>query len=141
MFSFGRVGSTTPLFQSNEIKTKQAMKNTLILMLGLIAGTASFAQTTPSKTPETSVTITADQKIKLIVARENATAAITLRDAGGHLLYSQNVDLRDGLYQHFNITQLANGTYQLAVAIGKDTVVKTFVVDEQPAQKLVAIRS
>lgn len=116
------------------------MKNTLILMLGLVAGTASFAQTTPSKTPETSVSITTDQKVKLIVAREEATAAVTLRDADGHVLYRETVDLRNGLYQHFNIAQLVNGTYQLAVAIGKDTVVKTFVVDEQPAQKLVAIR-
>ena len=117
------------------------MKNTLILMLGLVAGTASFAQTTNSKTPEASVTITADQKVKLIMARENATAAITLRDTDGHVLYRENVDLRNGLRQQFNIAQLANGTYQLAVAVGDDTVIKTFVVGEQPAQKLVAIRS
>lgn len=117
------------------------MKNTLLLMLGLVAGTASFAQTTNSKTPETSVTITANQRVKLIVARENATAAITLRDTDGHVLYRENVDLRNGLRQQFNITQLANGTYQLAVAVGSDTVVETFVVDEQPAQKVVAIRS
>ncbi len=117
------------------------MKNTLILMLGLVAGTASFAQTTSSKTPATSISITTDQKVKLIVGRDEATAAITLRDGDGHVLYSENVDLRNGLYQQFNIAQLANGTYQIAVAIGKDTLVKTFVVDEQPAQKLVAIRS
>ena len=117
------------------------MKNTLILMLGLVAGTASFAQTTTPKTPATSVTVTTDQKVKLIVAREEATAAITLRDADGHVLYTENVNLRNGLYQRFNIAQLANGTYQIAIAIGNDTVVKTFVVDEQPAQKLVAIRS
>ena len=117
------------------------MKNTLLLMLSLVAGTASFAQAVPSKTPETNVSITTDQKVKLIVAREEATAAITLRDADGHVLYSENVDLRNGLRQQFNIAQLANGTYQIAVAIGNDTVVKTFVVDEQPAQKVVAIRS
>lgn len=117
------------------------MKNTLILMLGLVAGTASFAQTTTPKTPETSVSITTDQKVKLIVAREEATAAVTLRDADGHVLYRETVNLRDGLYQQFDITELVSRTYQLAVAIGKDTVVKTFVVDEQPAQKLVAIRS
>lgn len=117
------------------------MKNTLILMLGLVAGTASFAQTTVSKTPETSVSITADQKIKLIVARDEATATITLRDADDHLLYRENVSLRNGLRQHFNVAELASGTYQIAVAVGQSTVVKTFVVGEQPAQKLVAIRS
>ena len=117
------------------------MKNVLLLMLGLVAGTASFARTTISKTPETSVSITADQKIKLVVARDEATAAVTLRDAEGHVLYRENVDLRSGLRQQFNIAELANGTYQIAVAVGQDTVVKTFVVGEQPAQKLVAIRS
>lgn len=117
------------------------MKNTLILMLGLVAGTASFAQTATSKTPETSVSITTDQKVKLIVAREEATATVTLRDADGHVLYSENINLHDGLRQPFNVAGLANGTYQLAVATGNDTVVKTFVIEEQPAQKLVAIRS
>ena len=117
------------------------MKNTLILMLGLVAGTASFAQTISSKTPEASVSVTKDQKVKLMVARSEATAAVTLRDADGHVLYRDNVDLRNGMRQLFNIAELANGTYQIAIAVGKDTVVKTFVVGEQPAQKSVAIRS
>jgi uncharacterized protein YpmB len=117
------------------------MKNVLLLMLGLVAGTATFAQTDNSKTPETTVSVTNDQKVKLMVAREEATAAVTLRDAEGHLLFVENVDLRNGLRQYFNIAGLENGVYQLAVAVGKDSVVKTFVVGEQPAQKLVAIRS
>ena len=117
------------------------MKNTLILMLGLVAGTASFAQTSSSKTPETSLSITSDQKVKLLMAREEAMAAVTLRDALGHVLYSETVNLHNGLRQYFNIAELTNGTYQIAIAVGNATVVKTFVVDEQPAQKLVAIRS
>ena len=36
------------------------MKNALLLMLGLVAGTASFAQTSNLKTPETSVSVTND---------------------------------------------------------------------------------
>ena len=117
------------------------MKNALLLMLGLVAGTASFAQTNNSKTPETSVSVTNDQKVKLVVAREEAKAAVTLRDAEGHLLYTENVDLHNGLRQYFNIAGLDYGVYQLAVSIGKDSVVETFVIGEQPAQKLVAIRS
>ncbi|HLL95459.1 MAG TPA: hypothetical protein VK404_10815 [Spirosoma sp.] len=117
------------------------MKNALLLMLGLVAGTASFAQTSNLKTPETSVSVTNDQKVKLMVAREEATAAVTLRDADGHILYVENVDLRNGLRQYFNVAGLDNGVYQIAVVIGKDSVVKTFVIGEQPAQKLVAIRS
>ncbi len=117
------------------------MKNIFILMLGLVAGTASFAQTTGSKTPATSVSITADQKLKLIVARENASALVTLRDTEGHILYSSTVDLRDGLSQKFNLSELGIGSYQLAVSVGNEVVVKSFVIDDQPAQKIVALRS
>ena len=136
----GWVDKTTPLFQLNETKTKEAMKNVL-LMLGLVAGTASFAQTTEPKTPATSVSITSDQKLKLVVGHEDANATITLRDAKGHVLYSSNVNLRDGLAQKFDLTQLDNGAYQVAVAVGTDVIIKTFVIDDQPAQKLVAFRS
>lgn len=117
------------------------MKNVLVLMLGLVAGTASFAQSVTDKTPATSVSVTNDQRVKLIVGREDATATVSLRDAAGHVLYLQKVNLRDGLRQYFNIAGLDNGTYQLAVSVGSENVVKTFVVDEQPAQKLVALQS
>lgn len=117
------------------------MKKLLILTLGLIAGTASFAQITTDKTPVTTVSITTDQKVKLMVAREEATASVRLRDSEGHILYAQNVDLRGGLYQKFDVAQLAFGTYQVEVAIGEQTVVKTFTVAEQPAQKVLAVRS
>lgn len=117
------------------------MKKIVILMLGLIAGTASFAQNTTDKTPATSVSITNDQRLKLIVGREEAVATVSLRDADGHVLYTQNVNLRDGLRQYFNIAELDKGTYQVAVAVGNETTVKTFVIDEQPAQKSIALRS
>ena len=110
-------------------------------MLGLVAGTASFAQTTESKTPVTSVSITSDQKLKLIIGRENTTALVTLRDPQGHVLYSSSVNLRDGLLQKFDINQLDKGLYQLAVTVGDDVITKAFVIDDQPAQKIVALRS
>lgn len=117
------------------------MKKVLILMLGLVAGTASFAQTTTPQPLATSVLITSDQRVKLTVGREEALATVTLLDADNHVLYAQNVDLHQGLRQYFNIAQLDNGTYRLAVAVGKQTTVKTFIVDEQPAQKIIAFRS
>lgn len=115
------------------------MKNAVLLMLGLTIGTASFAQTTPA--PATNVSVTNDQRVKLIVARESATALISLLDDGGHVLYTETVRLNDGLRQYFDIAALDAGTYQLAVRVGRETVVKTFVVNEQPAQKTVAIGS
>ncbi|MGF7216303.1 cell division protein YceG involved in septum cleavage [Spirosoma lacussanchae] len=117
------------------------MKKVFVLMLGLVAGTASFAQTTADKAPVTYVSVTTDKKIQLVVGREEATATVSLRDEQGRILYAQNVNLRDGLHQYFNIAELANGTYQLAVRVGKEQIVKTFVVGEQPAQKVVAFES
>lgn len=110
-------------------------------MLGLVAGTASFAQTAANKTPEATVTITSDQRVKLIVGREAATATVSLTDADGHVLYEQNVNLRDGLRQYFNIGELDSGTYHVSISTGDGAVVKTFVIDEVPAQKTVAVRS
>ncbi|QHW00901.1 DUF3244 domain-containing protein [Spirosoma endbachense] len=117
------------------------MKNVFILILGLLAGTVSFAQTQPGNAPETSVSITTDQKLKLIVGREETTATITMRDENGHIIYTDKVGLQNGLYQKFDIAQLNEGTYELAISVGNDTVVKSFVIESQPAHKLVAFRS
>ena len=110
-------------------------------MLGLVAGTASFAQTTDDKTLQTRVSITNDQKVKLIVGRDQGMAQISLRDADNHVLYTKKVDLSDGLRQYFNIAQLENGAYQLEVAVGNENVIRTFVIGEQPAQKVVTVNS
>ncbi|MBD2701330.1 hypothetical protein IC229_11825 [Spirosoma sp. BT702] len=116
------------------------MKKLAILMLGLTIATASFAQTT-DKTPETSVSITTDQKLKLIVGRESAIATVRLLDAQGHVLYSEQADLQDGLRQNFDLTALDYGTYELSVSVGKERVVKEFVIDDKPAQKIIEVRS
>lgn len=117
------------------------MKKILILMLGLVAGTASFAQSTNSQTPQPSVQLAGSNRLLVTIGPESAVATISLRDPIGHVLYSQNMQLDKGLSQYFNIAALDTGTYQLAIAIGKETVVKTFVIEEKPAQKMVALRS
>lgn len=116
------------------------MKKILTLMLGLVAGTASFAQIIDSTTPSTNLVVTADNKLKLIVSPEPARATIILRDMDGHVLYRNNsVDLQKGINQKFNLDELATGTYQLAVTIDKESTVKTFEVGVVPAQKVVKI--
>jgi hypothetical protein len=117
------------------------MKKVFILMLGLVAGTASFAQTTEPQSPVATISVTSDQKLRLVISRENAKASVILRDTQGHVLYNSNVSLIDGLMQKFNLSELALGTYKLAVIIGDEVIEKTFTIDEQPAQKLVALRS
>lgn len=117
------------------------MKNILFLMLGLVASTASFAQTTIDKTPAATVSVTSDNKVKLIVAREEATATVTLRDSDGHVLYMRNEDLRDGISQNFDVAQLTYGVYQLSISVGKESIVKTFELKEIPSQQVVTLPS
>lgn len=117
------------------------MKKLFILMLGLVAGTASFAKTTTNQAPATAITLTADNKVKLIVAPEAAKATIALQDREGHLLYTSSVDLRQGINQKFNINELGVGTYQIAVKVGDQSTVKTFVVQERPAETFVMLES
>lgn len=117
------------------------MKNILFLMLGLIVSTASFAQMTIDKTPAATVLLTSDNKVKLMVAREEATATITLRDSDGHILYVDKQNLQNGLRQYFNVSQLAYGVYQLSISVGKESIVKTFEVKELPSQQVVTLAS
>ncbi|GAB2557335.1 T9SS type A sorting domain-containing protein [Spirosoma aerophilum] len=117
------------------------MKNILLLMLGLVAGTASFAQTTPGETPDANLALTSSHKLKLMVGQQDAKGTIALIDNAGHILYNDSVNLRKGINQNFNIDELASGTYQIVVKIGKQSIVKTFVVDEKPAQTVVTLNA
>ena len=119
------------------------MKKIIMLMLGLVAGTASFAQQTVSSgtaTPTPLVSVTADHKLKLIIGQQTALAIVSLWDANGHQLYTERVSLQDGLYQKFNLTDLVSGTYRLTVTTGSETATRTFVVDEKPAEKQVILQ-
>lgn len=117
------------------------MKKVIALMLGLVAGTASFAQTT-SPAPVANVILTsASEKLKLFVAPEAATATVNLMDAEGHVLYTHKVDLQKGFRQDFNIAGLEPGTYQIAVRTGSQAVIRTFVIDDVPAQKQIILQA
>ncbi len=57
------------------------------------------------------------------------------------MLYRSEVNLNNGLHQRFNVAELATGTYQLSVTNGRETTVKTFVVEEKPASRNVVFQS
>ena len=121
-----------------------AMKKVRTLALGLALtlslATATFAgQLTDA--PQISVAATTDAAVKLLVARQDAKGQVTLKDETGHVLYQSNVNLQNGLYQRFNVAELATGTYQLSVTNGRETTTKTFVVEEKPASRAVVFRS
>jgi hypothetical protein len=122
------------------------MKKTILLMLGLVATTASFAQQTTLQPPVASISqtrliATTDQKIKLFVQPQPTKGQIILRDVQGHSLYTATVALQNGLGTQFDISDLAVGTYQLTVTTGTQTITKTFVVQPTPNQTFVVLAS
>ncbi|GAA4419699.1 hypothetical protein GCM10023187_54260 [Nibrella viscosa] len=113
---------------------------TIQLMLGLVAGTASFAQSTDNPTPDVVIT-SANQKLQLYVAPQTSTATIKLHDNVGHLLYINTANAAKGVRQTFDLTNLEAGTYRLSVVKDGQTVEKTVVVENVPAQKQVTLQA
>ncbi|MFD2937519.1 T9SS C-terminal target domain-containing protein [Spirosoma flavum] len=114
----------------------------LVLMLGLVATTAPFAQQTILQTPAAStyqarLLVTANQKIRLYIQPQSTKGLIILRDAQDHPLYTATVTLKEGFGQQFDITDLAVGTYRLTVTTGTATATKTFIVQPVPNQTFI----
>ncbi|QMW01413.1 T9SS type A sorting domain-containing protein [Spirosoma foliorum] len=115
------------------------MKNVLILMLGLVASTASFANNStiqPSST-QTRVVMTAGQKIKLYVQPIQTKGKLAIWDANGQVVYKSTVNLKKGLSQQFDFSNLETGTYHLTVMTDTETLTKTFVVQANPNESFV----
>ena len=105
-------------------------------MLGLVAGTASFAQT--ASTPQANLLITLDQKVKLLVAPAPGMARLELKDADGRVLYTERHTQDKGIGKVFNIDDLADGTYYLNIRTANgQTETKTIVV--QNAHRVVSV--
>lgn len=120
------------------------MKKSIALMLGLLAGTASFANTTEepiAQTPQTKLVIANNQKLRLYVNAFPTSARVALKDAAGHVLFTEKYTLTKGLNRVFNISELEKGTYYLEVVTGNETQTKTFVVQDVPTQKIVTLQS
>ena len=122
------------------------MKKTILLMLGLVAGTASFAQESNSQTfastePLVYMSTTTNQKVRLIVQPEASKGKIALLDEMGHALYTETVALNEGIIQQFDIAQLTSGTYRLKVTTPTSTVTKTFIIQPVSQERQVVLES
>jgi hypothetical protein len=115
------------------------MKKVLMLMLGLVATTASFANepTTTPETAQTRVVMTTGQKIKLYVQPLRTKGQVTMLDTKGQAIFTETVNLQKGLSQQFNFANLGTGTYHLTLATGTETITKTFVVQANPSESFV----
>lgn len=115
------------------------MKKILALMLGLVSGTASFANQ-PMNQPsasETRVVMTTDHKIKLYIQPVQTKGKVQILNADGHALYNETLSLQKGLSQQFDFSNLSTGTYRLTLTAGNETVTKTFVVQADPNSSFV----
>lgn len=115
------------------------MKKVLILMLGLVASTASFAtpSTPQTKTAQTHLVMTPEHKIKLYVQPLQTKGRIAILDASGQAVYSSNVALQKGLAQQFDFSNLGTGTYRFTLKTDNETLTKTFVVQANPNESFV----
>lgn len=115
------------------------MKKVLILMLGLVASTASFANPTIPQTSavQTRVVMTPEHKIKLYVQPLQTKGQLAILDANGQAIYTQHVALGKGFSQQFDVSSLGTGTFRLTLTTGNETLTKTFVVQANPDESFV----
>ncbi|CAN5609781.1 hypothetical protein BH09BAC4_BH09BAC4_25370 [soil metagenome] len=115
------------------------MKKVLMLMLGLAAGTASFANnsTPQTSTTQTHLVMTPEHKIKLYVQPLQAKGQLAIWDDNGQAVYIQNVALQKGLSQQFDVSSLGTGTYRLTLTTGNETQTRTFIVQANPNESFV----
>ena len=116
------------------------MKKILLVVLGLVAGSASFADTNETGKPAAFASIISKDKVKLVVAPMNTKARVDLTDNYGHVLYTSDVNLALGVQKMFDISNLELGVYKLSVSVGKERTVKTFDISETPSQQLVTMQ-
>ncbi|SFD47919.1 hypothetical protein [Spirosoma endophyticum] len=116
------------------------MKNILLLVLGLVASSAAFATASEPSKPLAIASLIGYDKVKLVVASQEATATLALQDEQGHVLYSSNVNLRGGLTQKFDISGLEKGIYKLSISVGKERTVQSFTVTEVPSHPLITLQ-
>ena len=106
------------------------MKNILLLMLGLAAGTASFAHelAPQDKTLLTHLVMNDRDRIRFYVQPLQTKGQLSIQDANDRIIYQQTMSLKKGLRQQLDISNLAAGTYRLTLSTEQKTVTQAFVV-------------
>lgn len=115
------------------------MKKILILMLGLVASTASFAHTSPTQpaAQPTRLVMTPEHKIKFYAQPQPTKGKLIIWDANGYSVYSTVVNLQNGLRQQFDVSNLSTGTYHMTLVTDNATLTKTFVMQANPNESFV----
>ena len=124
-------------------KNKKAMKKVVVLMLGLMLSSISFAKEnkdTVNKLPFTAKVSVIDQgKIELAISKVDKVAFIKLIDQKGNLIYDNKVYLKKGITQPFDISELPVGKYNLIIDVDNQQIKEVISVIPANAEKSVQI--
>lgn len=119
------------------------MKKTLILMLGLMFGSASFAEVEKDTTNNVpilaKVSVLKQGKIALTLSPADEVAFIKLNDEKGNLIYENKVYLKKGVTQPFDISELSPGKYNFIIKTTDEEVNETFVIKPADPSRSVQI--
>ncbi|QJW90321.1 hypothetical protein HNV11_13520 [Spirosoma taeanense] len=114
----------------------------------LLVGTlhTSLSAETPSHTTSSyvanekmAVWVSSDQKVHLVLGPESTSAEVRLVDKHGEYL-QQRIKVHDrAVRQNYDLSALPNGTYELQVRTGQQTIRKAIVISQPAAQRVVTI--
>ncbi|GAB3920157.1 T9SS type A sorting domain-containing protein [Larkinella terrae] len=113
------------------------MKKIGMLMLGLLAGTVSFAHQPLTSTTPARLVMNTENKIRLYVQPLQSKGQLAIWDANGRPVYFSTVALQKGLSRQFDFSSLSAGTYRLTLQTNAETVTKRFVVQANPNESFV----
>ena len=91
---------------------------------------ASRETSTYVVTDKLAIWLTDAGKLKLSLAHQAGTATIEFRSEKGRL-YQHTVNLRKGVQQTFDLSQVSEGTYQIQVTIGEEVTTKTIRIAQE----------
>ena len=109
-----------------------------------LAGSATFAQTTPAPDPLNVVVYQAGQpnKIRLSVEKQpNALVFVQLLGPGGKQLYQGTLPKKgDKFSQIFDMKELGDGAYSLRITQGKEVIVKPIQLHTAAPEPVAPVR-
>ncbi|WP_080239092.1 hypothetical protein [Spirosoma rigui] len=88
----------------------------------------SRESTTYMVTDNLALWLTETGKLKVAVGQHPGNGTIEFRGDKG-ALYHGTVDLRKGIHQTFDLSEIADGTYQIQVTVGKQVTTKTIQIE------------
>lgn len=105
------------------------MKTVILLMLGLIVSTASFAKsgTTEPLGIKTRLTLR-NGNVELAIQQKNTNALVKFYDERGFVLYQFKYNLKKGISQRFDVSELAPGNYKIEIEVDGEFITKEFSI-------------